>query len=324
MSKVSKVETRMWAEINELTERQCLVEVKAASIRHGYYGCYFAKLPSKMRPRQVSDTMYVFDYDETYAGTTSVSQIKLQRKDGERWFALYKLNEERFVACDITDDEKRQSYKKIFTQRNNNNPQVTGFVSALGQLYVSKLDFYNLSGYTVEEWHNDKIKKSGGFYYELNTSENKCVLSLLYEPSNAKYKKIVGASKGEIGFKQGKRATKPFRSSFYLPTTFIATGDVKARQVLANDFSVSEKGKPVITFEPAPRICECCGKPLSLSDGNYISGVVCKSCNETLEKARAIVSSVVSDDVTEHRLEKTCQSLDSVMAMARSIIGQEV
>lgn len=323
MSKVSKVETRMWAEINELTERQCLVDVKSTGARHGCYGCYFAKLPSKMRPRQVSDTMYVFDYDETYAGPVSYPQIRVQKKDGKRWFALYKLSEERFVACDITDDEKRQSYKKIFTQRNNINPRVTGFVNSVGRVHVSKLDFYNLSGYTVEEWHNDKIKKSGGFYFELNTSENKCVLSLLYEPSNAKYKKIAVASRGEIGFTQGKRATKPFLSSFYLPVNFISTGDVKVKQVLANDFSVSEKGKPVITFEPAPRVCECCGKPLSLSDGNYISGVICKPCNETLEKARAIVSSVVSDDVTEHRLEKTCQSLDAVLAMARSIVGKE-
>ena len=254
MEKVSKVETRneqyFRSKVKELTERKCLVEVKYASMRSRTYGVSFANLPENMKITKISESAYVFSYDSKSVLPNWFHMIHLP-VGNEACFALYKINEDLYVAFDITNDTEHADLRKVFNQRNQGHFRPTGFINQLKQVHISAWDFYTLTGFTIKDWANNQIKKSGGLVAEWDTSGNKCIFSVYYEPSNKEYAKIPTRSTPVPA--KGIKKINATTLNFYTPACFQVKGNVKVGQTLIDTLTFDEQGRARITYEALPR-----------------------------------------------------------------------
>lgn len=302
---MKNIEAKYWERIKELTERKCLVEVKKGVTvtrnDRDYYGVRFVKMPYHMKAFKVSDKMYRFVYDEKASPNWANFRVKFDEDMSNHYFALFKINDYEYCSYDFTDDDDYSCYKKIFTQHNQTCTQVTGYVTQLYQVHVSMLDFYNLTGYTFKEW-NSQVKKSGGLVMEWDTTNDNCSISVYYEPSNAKYKKILKAPKKSV--LKGERQFNTTTLNFYLPQIFTDKGYVKPGQILIDSVTFNDVGRMRLTIEALPRTCSCCGKPIFWNDEICKAGYVCKPCDTRLEKARAIIEKSCNP-AKPYRLEQT-------------------
>jgi len=318
--KVSKVETKneqyFRSKVNELTERKCLVEVKYASMRSGTYGISFAKLPENMKIRKVSELAYVFSYDSKSVLPNWLHMIRVPI-GAEACFALYKINKDLYVAFDITNDDEHAALRKVFNRRNQINSRPTGFINQLKQVHISALDFYTLTGFTINDWKNNQIKKSGGLVAEWDTSDSKCLFSVYYESSDKEYAKIPTRSTPIPA--KGIKKINITKLNFYTPSCFQVKGNVRVGQTLIDSLTFDEQGRARITYEALPRICECCGRPIYMDGESHLAGSICAPCVDEFAKAREIIAEM-GITASSDRLETALSEVDKLKSMAVSII----
>lgn len=321
MEKVSNVETRneqyFRSKVQELTERKCLVEVKYASMHYHTYGISFAKLPENMKISKISESTYVFSYDPKEVLPLLSSYIRVPVGTEASCFALYKINEDIYVAFDITNDDEHADLRKIFNQHNQINSRPTGFINQLKQVHISAWDFYTLTGFTINDWKNNQIKKSGGLVAEWDTSGNKCIFSVYYEPSDKEYAKIPARSNPVPA--KGIKKINTTTLNFYTPACFQVKGNVKVGQTLIDTLTFDEQSRARITYEALPRICECCGRPIYMDGESHLAGSMCAPCVDELAKAREIIAEMGITSSSD-RLETALSEADKLKSMAISII----
>ena len=311
----TKNEQYFRSKVKELTERKCLVEVKYASMRHYTYGISFAKLPENMKIKKLSESAYVFSYDSK---SVLPNWFHIHLPVGnEACFALYKINEDLYVAFNITNDTEHAALRNIFTQHNQINSRPTGFINQLKQVHISAWDFYTLTGYTIKDWANNQIKKSGGLVAEWDTSDNKCLFSVYYESSDKEYAKIPVRSIPVPA--KGIKKINTTTLNFYTPSCFQVKGNVKVGQTLIDTLTFDEQGRARITYEALPRICECCGRPIYMDGESHLAGSMCAPCVDELAKAREIIAEM-GITASSDRLETALSEVDKLKSMAISII----
>lgn len=319
MKKVSNVETRkesyFLSKIKEKTERKCLVELKKASLRHGsYYGVFFSQLPSCMSLRKLSSSTYVFYYDEKANHLAYQPHISLSPSGEDEYWALFKLNDEVFVARNVMHDSRYSKLRTVLTQHNQHNCRPTGMVTQAQQAHVSMLDFYLLTGYSFKEWCLEQ--HSGGLVMEWDTTNNKCQCSVYYEPDDEKYFKFPA----RCTEKKGVRRCHIPTLNFMLPSCFTSKGDVKPGQLLIDSLSYDDElGKMKLTYEALPKTCECCGKPIFMDGESHIAGSMCAPCVKEMEQARAIIAEM-GITFSSDRLETTFRTIEQIKKTALSII----
>lgn len=318
MKKVSNVETRkesyFLSKIKEKTERKCLVELKRACARYGYFGMFFSQLPAHMSSRKLSSSTYVFYYDEKVKPSVYRPHISLSPSGEEEYWALYKLNDEVFVARNVMHDSNYIELRKVLTQRNQCHSRPTGMVTQAQQAHVSLLDFYLLTGYSFKEWSLEQ--HSGGLVMEWDTTNNKCLCSVYYEPDNEKYFKLPTRCLDKKGIRRCHIPTL----NFMLPSCFTSKGDVKPGQLLIDSLSYDDEiGKMKLTYEALPKICECCGKPIFMDGESHIAGSMCAPCVKEMEQARAIIAEMGITSSSD-RLETTFRTIEQIKKTALSII----
>lgn len=301
--------------ISQLTDRNCLVEVKKGVKTWGLYGVRFNRMPYNMKSEKISEKMYRFVYDETATLDWTNFRFYCDKDMTDHYFALFKLNDTEYLSYDFTDDSDYENYKKVFTQRNQGHSQVTGFVKQ-ARVHVSKYDFYLLTGFTDKDWKTQRQKITGGLVLDLDVSENHCKVSYYYEPSSKKYTKIPKSPKG-IGCKSGKYQTSTSSLNLYLPQAFTSKGNVETGQVLIDTLDITKSGQTKLSFEALPRTCSCCGKPIFWNDEVCSSGYACESCDDKFSNVREIISSAVTDD-SDYRLLKTIKTLEERKAKVKA------
>lgn len=318
MKKVSNVETKkegyFLSKIKEKTERKCLVEFKRASFKSGRYGVYFSRLPAHMSVKELSSSTYVFYYNETACLSSVYPHICLVSSAEESCWALYQLNDEVFVARDVTHDAKYVGLKTVLNQHNQHNARPTGFVNQPKQAHVSLLDFYLLTGYSFKEWRLDQ--HSGGFIMEWDTTGNKCLCSVYYEADEEKYLAVPTRC---IAAK-GVRRCHISSPNFSLPSPFIKKGNVEPGQLLIDTLSFDAQGRVRLTYEALPRVCECCGKPIFMDGESHLAGLMCAPCVKEMEQARAIIAEMGVTSSTD-RIETTLHTIETIKMTARSIVN---
>ena len=312
-------EKAYWARINELTERKTLVEVQTSKTRNGSKGIKFARLPSCMACEKISSKMYLFTYDEK-ATAKPYRHIAQKPRSADKTFALYRLDDNTFVAIDITDDESRAYYKKVFNSRNQIHGVPTGFVSKQGCVHINKLDFFLLSGYTQEEYDSQKNKK-GAFILEYDTSENNCSMTLYFKKGRAA-KKVPVVPRGGVMADTGIRKIKNPSLNFHIPKAIWNKGKIASGQYLIDHMETNPDGSMKLVIEAQPRICECCGKKIPWGIESHTAGIMCKPCVETLEEARKLIGHSVSDEVVSHRALTTYESVSYLLSVAKGILSK--
>lgn len=214
------------------------------------------------------------------------------KNESKEVLSLFDIGDGDYYLAPSTEEEKKVERKSFGFQ--------TGKITASYYLYVSPLDFIEMTGMSFKEYNANK-DEAPFFVMHIKVSDNEKFVELSCPkkaPAGMKTSKKAFAEKygKAFGFKANDSfeisfICKPVKeTSFALPVAFIRAAGIKPGNTLPANYDAKAKA---FTFEAPIELCSCCGKPIHSIGENSEKGLVCKKCSDSIPYLRAFLENKV-------------------------------
>ena len=251
---------------------------------------------------------FVLSSESPWRAAKKISEVKngYFKNTNKENLSLFDIGDGDYYLAPSTEEEKKVERRSLGFK--------TGSVTSSYYLYISALDFVEMTGMSFKEYNANK-DEAPFFVMHIKVSDNEKFIKLSCPkkaPAGMKTAKKAFAEKygKAFGFKANDSyeisfICKPVKdSSFCLPVAFIRAAGINPGDSLPVHYDEQKKS---FTFEAPIELCSCCGKPIHSMGENSEKGLVCEKCSDSLPYLQAFLK------------EKVGVSLEQLLAAANTV-----